>query len=109
MHLPGLVEKAQEIKGKGIDNIICMSVNDPWVMDAWAYMIGAEDITMLADGNAEITKAIDLVFDGSSFGLGIRSHRFAMLINDGRVEIVEVEDNPNACSVSSAPSILSRL
>ncbi len=86
-----------------------MSVSDAWTMDAWANSIGAKDITMLSDGNAEITKTIDLVLDGSGAGLGTRSQRFAMIINDGNVETVEVESNSGVCSVSSASNVLSKL
>jgi peroxiredoxin len=90
-HLPSYVEKAQELKDKGIDEIACVSVNDPFVMGAWNDRDGSSDITMLADGNGDFTEALGLTMDGSKFGLGKRSQRYSMIVNDGVVEQLNVE------------------
>jgi len=107
-HLPGYVVKADELKAKGVDKIVCMSVNDAFVMKAWAEASNAEAITMLADGNAELTKALGLEMDASAHGMGVRCRRFAMIINDGVVEKVFVEA-PGQFEVSSAEHILTQL
>lgn len=108
-HVPGFLEHAVEIHGKGVDQIVCLSVNDPFVMDAWAKDRGTENkILMLGDGNGDFTKAIDLSLDGSGFGLGARSQRYAMIVEDGTVTTLEIEDGPGL-SVSSAENILSKL
>ena len=90
-HLPSYVEKAGELKAKGIDEIACISVNDPFVMAAWGERDGSNDITMLADGNGEFAEAIGLDMDGSKFGMGKRSQRYSMVVNDGVVEQLNVE------------------
>ncbi len=91
-HLPGFIEKAAEIR-KGIDSIICLAVNDAFVMDAWAKERGAGDaVIMLADGSAEFTKAVGLELDGSRLGLGLRSQRYAAIIEDGVVKSLHVEE-----------------
>ncbi len=108
-HLPGFIEKADEIKAKGVDSIICTSVNDAFVMDAWGKAHGAgDDVLMLADGNGDFAKAVGLDFDGSGIGFGIRSQRYALVVNDGVVETVAVE-KPMAFEVSSAEAILAKL
>ena len=108
-HLPGFVEKADEIKAKGVDSIICTSVNDAFVMDAWAKDRSAADkVTLIADGNGDLAKALGLDFDGSGIGFGIRSQRYALVVNDGVVETVAVE-KPMAFEVSSAEAILAAL
>lgn len=108
-HLPGFIEKAAEIKGKGVDTIACLSVNDVFVMDAWGKSQGAgDDVVMLADGNAQFAKAIGLEFDGSGFGMGVRAQRFSMLVKDGVVTELNVEE-PGAFEVSSADHILGQL
>ena len=85
-HLPGFIEKADQISAKGVDSIICMSVNDPFVMKAWGDQQGAGDkVAMLPDGNGELTKAMGLELDVSAVGLGSRSHRFAMVVDNGTV------------------------
>ncbi len=85
-HLPGFVERAAEIKGKGVDTIACMSVNDVFVMDAWGKDQGADDkVDMLADGSAAFTKALGLELDLVAAGLGVRGQRFAMVVDDGTV------------------------
>jgi peroxiredoxin len=107
-HLPGFVEKAADLKAKGVDEIIGTAVNDPFVMGAWNKAAGSEDITMLADGNADFVEAIGLTMDGSAFGLGKRGQRFSMVVNDGVVEQLNVEE-PGDFKVSSAEHMLGQL
>ncbi|WP_404709873.1 peroxiredoxin [Sphingomonas sp. MMS24-J13] len=108
-HLPGFVEKAAELKAKGIQEIIGTAVNDVFVLSAWAKAGGAEEaVTMLADGNGEFVKAIGLTLDGSAFGLGTRGQRFAMVVNDGVVEKLFVEA-PGEFKVSSADYMLGQI
>src|SRR5207302_9716609 len=99
-HLPSYVDKAQELKGKGIDEIACISVNDPFVMAAWGERDGSADITMLADGNGAFSDAVGLSFDGSKFGMGKRSQRYSMIVDDGVVERsnAEAPGESRACS-----------
>ena len=107
-HLPSYVEKAQELKGQGVDEIACISVNDPFVMSAWNERDGSADITMLADGNGAFTDAVGLSFDGSKFGMGKRSQRYSMIVNDGVVEQLNVEA-PGEYRASSAEHMLDQL
>ncbi len=107
-HLPSFVDKAGELKGKGVDEIACVSVNDPFVMAAWNKADGSDEITMLADGNGEFAKAIGLEMDGSKFGMGQRSQRYSMLVNDGTVEQLNVEA-PGEYRASSAETMLDQL
>jgi len=107
-HLPSYVEKAKELKDKGIDEIACVSVNDPFVMGAWNDRDGSSDITMLADGNGDFTEALGLTMDGSKFGLGKRSQRYSMIVNDGVVEQLNVEA-PGEYRASSAEYLLDQL
>ncbi len=107
-HLPSYVDKAQELKGKGIDEIACISVNDPFVMAAWGERDGSSDITMLADGNGEFAQATGLTMDGSKFGLGQRSQRYSMIVNDGVVEQLNIE-GPGEYRASSAEYMLDQL
>ncbi|MES2291077.1 MAG: peroxiredoxin [Pseudomonadota bacterium] len=107
-HLPGFVEKASELKAKGIDEIAATAVNDAFVMGAWAKAGNAESITMLSDGNAEFVKALDLTMDGSKFGMGTRGQRFSMVVNDGVVEQLNVEAG-GEFRVSSAEYMLEHL
>ncbi|MGJ3232817.1 MAG: peroxiredoxin [Oceanicaulis sp.] len=108
-HLPGFVEKAGELKAKGVDRIACTSVNDVFVMGAWAKDQNAGDqVMMLADGNGDFAKAVGLEFDGSKFGMGVRSQRYAMVVNDKKVEHLFIED-AGAFEVSSAEHMLSQL
>ncbi|MDC0169369.1 peroxiredoxin, partial [bacterium] len=108
-HLPGYVDNAQSLKDKGVDTVACVSVNDPFVMGAWGKdrEVG-EDLMMLSDGNGDFTAAIGLEMDGSGFGLGTRSQRYAMIIDDGVVSTLNVESGPGL-DVSSAETILSEL
>jgi peroxiredoxin len=107
-HLPSYVEKAQELKGQGIDEIACISVNDPFVMAAWNKADGSEDITMLADGNGAFADATGLDMDGSKFGMGKRSQRYSMIVDDGVVEQLNVEA-PGEYRASSAEYMLDQL
>ena len=107
-HLPGYVSSASDIKSKGVDTIICMAVNDAFVMDAWGRAHDASAIMMLADGNGDFTSSLGLELDGTGFGLGKRSQRFAMIVQDGVVEHLNVEEGPGI-DVSSAESILALL
>lgn len=107
-HLPGFVEKADELKAKGVEEIVCTSVNDPFVLGAWAKSADAGEVTMLADGNADFAQALGLSMDGSKFGMGTRSQRYSMVVNDGVVESINVE-GPGEFKVSSAEYLLDTL
>lgn len=107
-HLPGFVVKADEIKAKGVDAILCISVNDAWVMDAWGKQNNAEAIMMLGDGSADFTDAIDLTADLTGRGMGVRSSRYAMIVNDGVVEWLGL-DEPGKFEASSAEAVLENL
>ncbi len=107
-HLPGFVEKAADLKAKGIDEIACTAVNDAFVMGAWNVASGSKDITMLADGNGDFAKAVGLELDLTGGGLGHRGQRFSMVINDGQIEQLNVEA-PGEFKVSSAEHMLSQL
>jgi peroxiredoxin len=107
-HLPSYVDKAEELKGKGVDEIACISVNDPFVMRAWGDRDGSSDITMLADGNGAFADAVGLTMDGSKFGMGQRSQRYSMIVNDGVVEQLNVEA-PGEYRASSAEHMLEQL
>ena len=108
-HLPGFVQNADAIKAKGIDAIACVSVNDAFVMGAWGEQQKVGDrIMMLADGNGDLTRALGLELDGSRFGMGKRSQRFAMVVDNGVVKELNVEE-PGAFAVSSAEHVLKQL
>lgn len=108
-HLPGYVENDAALKAKGIDEVACTSVNDPFVLGAWAKDGGATDkVTMLADGNGDFARAIGLDMDSSKFGMGQRSQRYSMIVNDGVVEQLNVE-GPGEFKVSSAEHLLENL
>jgi peroxiredoxin len=108
-HLPGFIAQAQKIRDKGIDTIACLSVNDVYVMTAWAEASGAGDtVQMLADGSAEYTRLLGLELDSSRFGMGIRSRRYAMIIEDGVVRELFV-DPPGKIELSTADNILANL
>jgi peroxiredoxin len=108
-HLPGFVNKAAEIKAKGVDTIACVSVNDAFVMDAWGKDQKAEGkVAMLADGNGDLARALGLEMDGSGFGMGKRSQRYAMVVDNGVVKTLNVEP-PGAFEISSAEAILKAL
>lgn len=107
-HLPGYVEKAGELKAKGVDEIVATAVNDAFVMGAWNKAAGSGDITMLADGNGDFAEAVGLTMDGSGFGLGKRGQRYSMIVEDGVVKELNVEA-PGDFSVSSAEHMLGQL
>jgi len=108
-HLPGFVLRAPELKDKGVDTIACISVNDPFVMGAWGEAQGTDgNVTMLADGNGDFAQALGLTLDGSGFGLGLRSQRYAAILQDGVVTELLVESGPGL-DVSSVESVLAKL
>ena len=107
-HLPSYVDKASELKAKGVDEIIGTSVNDAFVLGAWNKEQGSSDITILADGNGQLAEALGLTMDGSKFGMGQRSQRYSMIVNDGVVEQLNVEA-PGEYSVSGAETMLGQL
>lgn len=108
-HLPGFVERADDLKAKGIDEVACTAVNDAFVLGAWSSAGGADGkVTMLADGNGDFVQALGLTMDGSKFGLGTRGQRFSMVVNDGVVEQLNVEA-PGEFKVSSAEHLLEQL
>jgi glutaredoxin/glutathione-dependent peroxiredoxin len=108
-HLPGFVTKADEFKAKGVDKIVCMSVNDAFVMTAWAKDQSAGGVVeMLADGNGDFARALGLTMDGTGFGMGERAQRFSMVIEDGVVTHLNIEE-PGAFDVSSAEHMLAQL
>ncbi len=108
-HLPGFVQQASDLKAKGVDTIACVSVNDAFVMDAWGrdQQVGG-NVMMLADGNGDFTKALGLEMDASGFGMGTRSQRYAMIVDDGVISTLSVEA-PGAFEVSSAEAVLKAL
>jgi glutaredoxin/glutathione-dependent peroxiredoxin len=108
-HLPGFVQRAAEIKAKGVDTVACLSVNDAFVMNAWGKEQRVEDkVLMLADGNGDFTRAVGLEMDGTGYGLGQRSRRYAMVVQDSVVKALNIE-NPGAFEVSSAEAVLKAL
>ncbi|MEM7215131.1 MAG: peroxiredoxin [Pseudomonadota bacterium] len=109
-HLPGFVEQAEALKEKGVDEIAVVSVNDVFVMDAWADISGAQGkITFLSDPNADFAKALGLELDLTERGLGMRSKRYAMIVDDGTVTTLNLEDNPGQAVDSSAEKLLESL
>ena len=108
-HLPGYLDKLDDLKAKGVDEVACTAVNDAFVLGAWSKSNNADGkVTMLADGNAEFAKAIELTMDGSKFGLGLRGQRYSMLVEDGVVTQLNVEA-PGEFKVSSAEHMLEQL
>lgn len=106
-HLPGFVVHADAIKAKGVDSIVCVSVNDAFVMSAWGKSANAEELLMVADGNGELAEALGLSMDGSGFGMGKRSKRYALIANDGVVEMLNVDES--GFEKSSAEAVLAAL
>ena len=108
-HLPGFVQNADAIRGKGVDRIVCLSVNDAFVMDAWGKNQNVGDkVMMVADGNADFAKAVGLEMDGSGYGMGTRIRRFSMVVDNGTVKQLNVE-KPGAFEVSNAETILKQV
>jgi peroxiredoxin len=109
-HLPGFLQQADAFKAKGIDRIVCVAVNDPFVLNAWEKATGIDGrIEVLSDGNGELAKALGLDFDASAVGLGTRSKRYAMMVEDGVVRTLLVEDVPSQAEKSSAAALLATL
>ncbi len=109
-HLPGFVERADALKAKGIDRIACVSVNDPFVMEAWGRANDAGDkVMMLADDKGAFTRAIGLAIDLSDFGLGERSQRYSMIVEDGSVKLLNVEDSILTHDLSSVDTLLAQI
>ena len=106
-HLPGFVVNADKIKAKGVDSIVCVAVNDAFVMDAWGKSQNAEELLMVADGNGELTRKLGLELDGSGYGLGQRSKRYAMIVDNGVVKYLGVDTS--GIEQSSAEKVLSLL
>jgi peroxiredoxin len=109
MHLPSVQQNADAIKAKGVASVAMTAVNDIFVLDAWKKSSGADKIDFLADGNGEFAKAIDLTFDGSGNGLGTRSKRYSMLVDDGVVKSLNVEEAPGKVDVSGGDALLKQL
>ena len=107
-HLPSYTDKAKQLRGKGVDLIVCTAVNDGFVMEAWGKDQKAHDVLMLADGNADFARALGLDNDSSKFGMGTRSKRYSMLVKNGVVEKLNVEE-PGEYKVSSAEYMLGQL
>lgn len=107
-HLPSFIRNADALRARGIDDVICVAMNDPFVMRAWSEEHGAGKVTMLSDGNGELTRALGLETDLSRFGMGTRSRRYSMLVDDGVVKIFNLEE-PGAFSVSSGDHLLKQL
>jgi peroxiredoxin len=109
-HVPSYLEHLDALQAKGVDTVACVAVNDAFVLDAWGRAVGADGkITLLSDGNGTFTKAIGLDFDGSGFGLGTRSKRYAMLVENGVVKALNVEESPGVMEVSGADRMLAAL
>ena len=109
-HLPGFIEKSEELRAAGVDTIVCMSVNDAFVMGAWGQQQGATGkVMMVGDGNAELTQKMGLSVDSSGFGMGTRSARFSMIVRDGVLEALNIEQNPGQAVDSGAENLLSQL
>ncbi|SNT72898.1 peroxiredoxin [Paracoccus seriniphilus] len=109
-HMPSFIRTAQQFRDKGISRIVCLTVNDPFVCDAWAKSTGAPEagIEVLADADGSVTKALGLDFDAPPAGLFGRCQRFAALLRDGKVEVIDVEDSPGTCSVSAGEALLEK-
>ena len=109
-HLPGYIEHADEIKSKGVDEILVTGVNDVFVMSAWAKATGGKGkVTFLADGSADFAKAADMTLDLSKRGLGIRSQRYAAIVDDGKVKMLAVEANPGEADLTKVENVLEAL
>ena len=109
-HLPGFIKKSEELRAAGVDTIVCLSVNDAFVMGAWGQQQGvAGKVMMVADGNAELTQKMGLSMDGSGHGMGTRSLRYSMIVRDGVMETLNIEQNPGKAVDSGAENLLSQL
>ena len=109
-HLPGFIKNIDAFKAKGVDTVACVAVNDPFVLGAWEEASGGKGkVLFLSDGNAEFTKKLGLEFDGSGLGLGTRSKRYAMLVQDGVVKALNIEGSPGVAEESTAEKLLEAL
>jgi peroxiredoxin len=108
VHLPGFVQNAPELRAKGVGTIACVAVNDVFVLDAWSRTHGADDILMLSDGNAEFAEAMGLVQDGRGFGMGLRSKRYAAVLEDGVVRSIAV-DEPGQVDLATCSNLMLKL
>lgn len=109
-HLPGFIDNLAAFKAKGVDTVACVAVNDPFVLDAWAKATGGKGkLTFLSDGNGEFTTKLGLDFDGSAVGLGTRSKRYAMLVDDGVVKLLNIEESPGIADASTAEKLLAAI
>jgi peroxiredoxin len=110
LHMPSFLNNLDAFKGKGVDTVAVTAVNDVFVMEAWKKASGADGkIDFLADGNGEFAKGIDMAFDGSAAGLGTRVKRFSMLVDDGVVKAVNIEDAPGKCDLTSGQALLQQI
>jgi glutaredoxin/glutathione-dependent peroxiredoxin len=109
MHLPSIVQNADALKAKGVNTIAVTAVNDVFVMDAWKKASAADKVEFLADGNGEFAKALDITFDGAGNGLGIRSRRYSMLVEDGVVKKLNIEEAPGKVEVSGGDTLAGQL
>ncbi len=110
LHLPSFVQNAAALKAKGVNSIAVTGVNDVFVMEAWKKASNAEGkVDFLADGNGEFAKAIDLTFDGSGNGLGLRSKRYSMLVDNGVVKTLNIEEAPGKCDLTSGQALLKQI
>jgi glutaredoxin/glutathione-dependent peroxiredoxin len=109
MHVPSIVQNADALRAKGVNTVAVTSVNDVFVMDAWQKASGADNVEFLADGNGEFAKAIDLTLDASGNGLGLRSKRYAMLVDDGVVKKLNIEEAPGKVEVSGGDALVKQL
>ena len=109
-HMPGFLAHTNEFKEKGVDEIVCIAMNDPFVLQAWEKETDATGrVTILGDSDASFTKTIGMDFDAAAVGLGVRSKRYAMIVDDGRVSVLNVEDVPSEAEASSAETLLKAL
>jgi cytochrome c peroxidase len=110
-HMPSFVNNVEALKAKGVSRVACVAVNDPFVMEAWGEATGATaaGVTMLSDPDAAFTKAMGLEFDGSGAGLGVRSKRYSMLVDNGRIAALNVEDSPGEAACSTGDALLEQL
>ena len=108
-HVPSIMRNADALRAKGVDTVAVTGVNDVFVMDAWKKATGAQNIEFLADGNGEFAKAVDLTFDGSGNGLGTRSKRYSMLVEDGVLKKLNIEEAPGKVDVTGGDALLKQL
>jgi len=110
LHMPSFLNNLDAFKAKGVDTVAVISVNDPFVMKEWAKASGGDGkIDFLADGNAEFTKAVGMDFDGAGAGLGVRSKRYSMFVDNGAVKSLNVEDAPGKCEISGGEALLGQI